>query len=523
MSTCSRALSLALITAPGLIGSSLTFACFSPIGQTSATTAEPSSSGDESTAVATESTVAPTAGPTSEGTTGEPTSVGTVTATSATVTSLTPTTGGDCGPCLESAPYCGPDGTCVDCGGLAEQGASCSDVAPGLPKCGPAGLCVECVISTDCPAGVCDEQGQCVECTSAADCPGNLACDLDTHTCNNCSEHADCPETACQLDVGTCFPKDARHWYVDGLAKGCQTGSCSPDIPCCEIQQAFMALSLAPDEFHVVHVAAGDYIEPVRLDAARRVAVLGTGKARIAAAAAGKPSVLVGSGGPTSIDAKLYLAGLQFSGLGEVAFSCTRASVAWLDDIEVAGFFGNSLYATECDVVVRRSRFIGNVGGLGVALDGTLRVENSVVSGITTSATLLVQGGALDLLYSTVTLQHPVAGGLLFCLGGSATIRNSVVVSDQAGTQIDCNAALTVTTSLTSEDELVVDSSIEQVDPADLPLQFVNFAGHDLRPVQDGALRDGAVWEESDPPTDIAGLPRPTRPGSLDYAGAYEP
>ena len=70
--------------------------------------------------------------------------------------------------------------------------------------------------------------------------------------------------------------------------------------------------------------------------------------------------------------------------------------------------------------------------------------------------------------------------------------------------------------------ELLMGVEVEHVDPVELALQFVDFAGHDLRPIQDGALRDVAEWQEGDPATDIAGLPRPTRPGP-DYAGAHEP
>ncbi|MDC0675162.1 hypothetical protein [Nannocystis radixulma] len=505
-----------MITAHGLIGSVLSFACFSPTGQTSATTAE--ASGDASTTLGT--TIEPTAGPTSDGTTGEPPV--TVTSIDPTADTLTPTTGSsDCGQCPDSAPYCAPDGQCVDCLGLVAQGASCHDVTPGLPICDPGGLCVGCLLPTDCSTGICDlESKQCVECNLSADCPDNVACDPDTHTCMRCREHSDCPDSACELDLGSCFPKDTKHWYVDVKTAGCQGTVCSLDTPCCEIQQAFTALAPAPGDYHVVHVEGGEYSVPVRLEIAKRVALLAGPKTQMLAAVAGQPSVRVGTGGP-GIDAKLYIAGLQFSGLGDVAVNCAQATVAWLDDVTVSTFVGNSLYATGCATTIRRSRFIGNLGGLTANAAGQIHLENSIVSGITTGASLLVQGGALDLDYSTVTLQDPVPGGLLYCIGGSAAIRNSVVVSDEDGDQVECNAILTAATSVTSETELASNNGVVIIPSDTVAEQFVGYAAHDLRPAQESALAGVAVWEAEDPPTDIDRLARPNTPGSPDFAGAH--
>ncbi|MBZ5711554.1 hypothetical protein [Nannocystis pusilla] len=499
---------MSLASTTALIGSTLALACFSPTGQTSVTTTE--ESGDASTTLGT--TVEPTSEPT-----------GTVTSIDPTADTVAPTTGSsDCDQCPDSAPYCAPDGQCVDCLGLAAQGTSCHDVAPGLPVCDPGGQCVGCLLPTDCSIGTCDlESKQCVECSASADCPDNLACDPDTHTCVRCREHSDCPESACELDLGSCFPADTKHWYVDATPENCQGGVCGPDTPCCEIQDAFAALAGAPGDYHVVHVEGGAYIVPVRLEIARRVALLAAPKAQLMVAAAGQSSVRVGTGGPTEIDAKLYVAGLQLSGLGDVAFDCTHATGAWLDDVTVSAFVGNSVYATDCVTTIRRSRFLGNLGGLTANTAGRLRLENSIVSGITTGISLLVQGGALDLAYSTVTLQDPVPGGLLYCMGGSAAIRNSVVVSDQDGDQVECNAILTAATSVTSETELVSNAGVVLVPGDAVAEQFVGYAAHDLRPVQESALAGVAVWEAEDPPTDIDRLARPSAPGSPDFAGAH--
>ncbi|PCC74604.1 hypothetical protein SAMN02745121_06970 [Nannocystis exedens] len=503
------AYSRALVLPGVLVASSLPLACFSPEG-TSATTSEPTSTGDLDPTLAA-----------AQGFTGETTAV----TDAPTVTATSPTTGGECGVCPEGT-YCAPNGECLDCLGLVEAGSSCQQVDPARPRCDDSGRCVGCLVGTDCPVGVCHpELEQCVECSSSADCPGGLACDPETHTCFACREHADCPETACRLDGGTCFPGDARHWYVDSAANGCSL-ACSDAEPCCEVADAFALLADAPETFHVVHVAGGTYLEPIRLSVPKRVAVLGAPGARFAAGAAGEPIVLVGDpAAPAVIDAELYLSRLAFSGLGEVAVQCHNAAQAWLDDLVVADFFGNGLYANACRAHVRRSRFVEVASGFNVGDDGVLTVENGVVSGVGTGPSLLVlSGGTLALDYTTIALQDPVNIGLLLCNPGSSVqIRNSVVVSDQVGAQVDCKATLQVGTSVTSESELATGPGVVPVEPGAVAGQFAGWAEHDLRPLAGSLPATAARWQAGDPRTDIAGLARPGRPEAEDAAGAHLP
>src|SRR5690606_41968763 len=54
--------------------------------------------------------------------------------------------------------------------------------------------------------------------------------------CVACTEHAQCPETACRVTTGACFPASNRVW-VDASAD-CDAGNGSETNPYCEVTDA---------------------------------------------------------------------------------------------------------------------------------------------------------------------------------------------------------------------------------------------------------------------------------------------
>src|SRR5690606_31876242 len=62
--------------------------------------------------------------------------------------------------------------------------------------------------------------------------------------CVACTEHAQCPETACRVTTGACFPASNRVW-VDASAD-CDAGNGSETNPYCEVTDAFDLVQSQP-------------------------------------------------------------------------------------------------------------------------------------------------------------------------------------------------------------------------------------------------------------------------------------
>ena len=184
-------------------------------------------------------TTAPATGDTSSGTTDTLTGIMPETSTDSTTTSSTTSgseettsTHGTTGPsgcagdvvdnpaCEGVTPYC-IDGACVSCTELV-----CADAEPGKPVCAQdVGICVQCQQQTDC----------------GGDTP---ICNQATGTCTQCIDHEQCPETACNLETGVCFPGDSI-LYVDNTPSPpieCSDAKAdwgtSPEQPLCTLQNA---------------------------------------------------------------------------------------------------------------------------------------------------------------------------------------------------------------------------------------------------------------------------------------------
>lgn len=524
MSTCSRSWGLTLS-----LGSCLLVGCFSPSGSagsgqpTGTDTTGPTGDSEPTLSAPSTTTDGPptsTSGdPTGETTTGDPT-IGPST------TSVTATTHDDCGVCPESTPFCGSGGQCIGCTGLAAEGTSCADLDPTKPFCDGGGGCVGCNAENPCADGVCHpDLGVCVECFTAGDCPEKAACDEQTHTCSTCSEHSDCPGSACELDKSICFPEDSAQWYV-GPAGQCGAKSCEFGQPCCDLADAMNLLTASPATHHIIHLAPGSYASTLALTSAKRLAVFGAPGTTIATATGGDPLIFVGDlMGANMIDAKLFLSRLKLSGAGPVAFRCYQAVAAWLDDVELRDFDGASIDADKCHLTARRSRFIHNNSGIEIGSEALVSLENDVISNMTIGPSLTVQiGGALEATYITVAQQNPVSAGLLSCPGaGSVFIRNSALLSDQMGQYIDCVAVPVLERSIVSDDLLVDVPGVVELEPDQVAQQFSDWFLDYLVPFPRSALAGVALWTAGDPKTDIDGLARPAVDPSPDYAGAHLP
>ena len=441
-------------------------ACFSPGAQLTDATSD------------TATTTTATMSSTSEPTTSDPTS-----GTSAQTTSTTTDpTGGACESCESVTPYC------------------------------IEGECVECIMSSDCLA------------------PGAI-CDPDSHTCiadeSPCQHHIDCASEACEIDTSVCFPPAARHYFVDAGVP-CGSTECTDADPCCQLGAAMTAIAADAGTHHIVHVAEGTYNQGFGLTTdGVRVAVLAVGDTLIQSES-GNPVIMAGVMPPSPLDIKLYLQGLTITGIGSTAVVCQSVSFLGLEDITVRDLEGNGLLTADCTVWSRRSQFLRNFGGLSMSAS-TVRLENSIISGSTTTPALTVSAlSELEILYSTVAQQAGVPTTLLKCGGdpGTVTIRNSALLHDAIPFSIDCLATITTANSAVSSAALDIGPpagnkvlGADQVSP-----NFVDWAGSDLHVVDNvTALKDVALWKTGDPLTDIDGEARPNVDQALDVAGADVP
>ncbi|MBC8067572.1 MAG: hypothetical protein IAG13_04490, partial [Deltaproteobacteria bacterium] len=120
--------------------------------------------------------------------------------------------------CPTEAPYCAA-GLCTGCQ-AAGGDDFCAAVDGALPQCHPTwDHCVECFDDTPCTGGS--------VCTTSFECGG-------------CTEHEQCPDSACDLLTGACMEPDREIW-VDDDAAICDEGSngASAGNPVCSLVEAF--------------------------------------------------------------------------------------------------------------------------------------------------------------------------------------------------------------------------------------------------------------------------------------------
>lgn len=369
-------------------------------------------------------------------------------------------------------------------------------------------------------------RGQCVACLEASDCLAAEAPICDGGQCRGCREHAECGDTACELDVGNCFPPTAKQLAVLPGSPGCDNPSCSLEKPCCSVAQALASKPGIP--YIVVHLMPGpndtqdnEVIEIV--GEGLRIAILGSGMPRLTGVMGTAPVVWLNE--KITKTSKLFLAGVVIdSAAGGAAISCSNGKTLWLDDSPITKGVNTGLFVSNCGATVRRGYLVKNGNGMTVADNGRATLINSFVGASTAEEVLVTANGVLVANYSTIV--HAGEMSLVHCAGtAKSEIRNSALITSPPGPgAVDCtDITLQLDHSVVSENAAVSlgEGNVAISLPNEATDPFTNFDGLDWRVAGDGAkLKDVALWEIGDPPTDYDGTARPTVNSTPDVAGA---
>lgn len=477
------------------------------------------SSGEPTTgaSVTTGSTGGTTIGETTiEGTTVAETTSGSTTTATTGSTSGASTGGLVCDPeedlspveCVDDGPYCVAPDTCGPCDLLGGAGKTCADDDPSKTVCdGASGRCVECTYAdtSGCPV----------------DKPG---CDEETGTCSKCTEHSQCPDTACDMKLGTCFPGDSVI-YVENTAAVCAGGNGTDAKPFCSLFAAVNALT--PGEPTTIKVRPGktsSAMQPLALASEGYVVAIVRGVPQI--------PTLDGSANNEAMiqvtpNSRVYLSDLRIVNTnGPSIVECVGAqngAELYIDDTLIYSNLqqAKAIDASNCATRLRRSRVFKNKSGVQLA-GGSLWAENSHFTQNGTGAANFgafnfLGGATATITYSSIAYNLPTVTASTFnCNGaGTITLRNSAAVGPPV-----FNKGCTI-----DSDGGVVDSPGNAAE-ADQTAQewFTGPTEGVLRPkvVGDaGPLEDLGVWVDGDPRRDFDREPRPT--GAPSWAGADEP
>ena len=372
-------------------------------------------------------------------------------------------------------PFCDVDsGECVSCDQTAEPDMSCTTLDPMTPVC-EGTTCVQCTADND---------AACVETTPI--------CDVDTNMCVGCSEHAQCPESACNLAAGNCIdPSMVR--YVNGGTVDCDDGGDgSQATPYCTLSQALVD---SPDE-SVIFVTGLD----------------GGASYQAAHVVANTTAIF---GVPNGQQELPTLQGFNMA----PALTVSPSGDLFMRNMVISGTLNTQpgILVNSGGAWVEQSRIVNNTGG-GIVVDGggTLVIENSFVGGgnVTGVRAVDVVNGTVDVTYSTLGAGFGSgAAGLLCADGTGSSIRNSIVLTYGGDPELVCdNAAMSG--NITEMDVPAFD------DQSGWFLDFSNGDFHLVPGMYPAAIDTAAQWQTGDPTTDIDGDARPTRDGTPDSAGA---
>lgn len=393
--------------------------------------------------------------------------------------------------CLDPAmPFCDMSGACVGCDGMPEPDLACAGADANLPVCFE-GACVACA------------EGKTEACVGTTP-----ICNTDTNMCEGCTEHAQCPDSACNMAEGNCMdPGVVVH--VDGDTANCPAADGSEGNPYCSIGDA---LAAAGDEVLVILHEKSDDTEYTETNTiSKSVGIFeAPGETAVIRAAGLNPTLSVSANGD------LFLRGVQLS-IGAATGITVNGGQAWIEQVRIATNAAQGIAMNGGSAWVERSEIVNNTGG-GIVVDGggMLMLENSFVGGDDTGLVALdVQDGSGTILYSTLGAGFGASAASLRCVDGSTTtMRNSIAVSYSASPEINCPQLGQSGNFVEADTAMVFD---------DQAGWFVDFAAGDfhlnpnMHPVE---IETAAIWEAGDPSTDIDGDPRPVTDGTPDFAGA---
>lgn len=446
----------------------------------------------------------------------EPTSTGETTATDSGDSESESMSGPDTDPLTSTSTGPGPEctadgecgtglfcagGTCVACDGTPDPDAACAGLGDGSQAC-VAGECRECGSNSQCAAST-------------------PVCDQEVFECVGCSEHADCPDSACNMQTGVC--NDVSYvLYVDRLAV-CDVGDGSQAMPYCKVGQA-ITKTMDEAAAWTIKIRAGNYTEePLVIPAESQVTMTGwDGVPRLRAFEDTGPTLEIGD------NAKVYLDRLQFSlNDSDIGVKCVGGTV-WASDV---GFNNNTkqgYYSTDCTSSFMRSVFYNNDGGGVESYGGTTTIVNSYVTGNGSQnggdfgGIRTAQDNQLHLIYSTVVNNLSMTGPRsLHCTDDAfmPQIRNSVIIAF-ALPSVDCLNGTFVTSVL---DEGSVEEGILVATMGDIANFFEPMVTGVYKAKPDTLMKDVAQWMSGDPKRDYNGNDRPKTDGALDWPGADVP
>jgi hypothetical protein len=437
---------------------------------------ESSSDGDSGTSSSEASDTAKTTTGTGESTTSDTDTSSDGTQTTDTTSTSTSGTGSgaECETsvgCYGETPIC-VDGECVACDSAAAANTSCAEEKPNTLVCDD-GKCV-----------VCSDQD-----TSA--CSGrNPLC--VNNGCVGCTAHSQCPESACVLDVGSCF--DPTVFHVNGDAV-CASGDGSEATPFCTIQEGVDAIGVGFEGVVVIHESATPYGETVT------VTNLNT---RIAFIGAPGEAPVWGHGGAHSLradGARLYVHNIRFFSAATSAIEATFGGAVTLTSSIIGGSGSSAITTNDAGFVRAYNCFIG-AGGSVPVID--------------------VNSGGISLDWVTVGSAGlgPEAIGIRCIDGANSVVADSIVVTAGAAPEIAC-----------MDIELSeVFTELDAGEPFDdMSTWFVDFLNSDfhINPNAPATFTDPlstfSTWFIGDQTTDIDGDPRDTVEGQPQYSGADVP
>lgn len=394
--------------------------------------------------------------------------------------------------CVDPAlPFCDMNGACVACDAMPDPDGACAGADANLPVC---------------------FEGSCVACAEGKTdaCVGTTPiCNTETNVCEGCSEHEQCPDSACNMAAGNCMdPGVVVH--VDGDFAMCGSSDGSEAMPYCTIEAAIDAAGAETLIYLHEQDGMSPYVE------ANSVAV----SAAIFGANADTPTVQGFNGNPAltvTQTGNLYLRGIRITG-GPSAGLRVNGGQAWIEEARIATNAAQGIAMNGGSAWIERSEIVNNTGG-GIVVDGggMLMLGNSFVGGSSNNPAIEEVEGTIDINFSTLALAPAIGTPTLECVDGSGVeVRNSIIMSTNAATEVGCPNV----TILSSALEMAMGDNVALGD-VDIDW-FTDFLAGDfhLNPgMYPTEIETAALWVD-DPATDIDGDPRPVTDGTPDFAGA---
>ncbi len=373
-------------------------------------------------------------------------------------------------------PFCDPSGECVTCEGLSDPDGACAELDAQAPVCA-GGVCVQCTT---------DRQGVC---------SGQTPVCVATNECAACTEHHECPDSACHLDgmnQGACFEPTE----VTMVANAAELAAAVSNI--------------GDGRGVIVLQGPTSYSESVNIAGDAEVAILGPSSA-VLSGTSGLPIPSLNVGG----NAIVYLAGPSVANGDFNGVACSGTSM-WLDDSAVRNNVQLGMDVSgDCALRLRRTVVASNLGGGIDIAGGELTMRNSVVGRNGDDLTSSIGGLRLDGTATAITYSAAVGNeatnanrGSLFCLGGeSGSIRNSILVG--SGDSITGCDSLTFESN--AVDGTALGGSNDNVGTV-MAGWFIDLGINDyhLTTVGEAEFVGIASWQKGDPMTDIDGDPIPT-------------